>query len=212
MAGLREGVARRSKVASGMLLSSCTMVDMMMVRFVRPRPMVLVGLSVSMGPKGKITSPRLGPKSFWRSLAVRSGLNLVKSTLRLSKGSTSVTFLPATVAGAFFMEGSLLSPWFTRKDARLSGGGPDMSVCRSCTRAMRPSRPPPRSHDLKQGEGGSPQRAHGNDNHRRRLPRHEQDEADQRHGKVLRPLDCTGPDGRIERRAQQPHDGGIDSL
>src|SRR6267142_6413840 len=128
MMGLREGVARRSKLALGMLLSICTMVDMMMVRFVRPRPMVLMGLRVSMGPKGKTTRPPLGLKSFWRSLAVRSGLNLVKSTLRLSKGSTSVTFLPATLAGASFMEGSLLSPWFTRKDVRLPGGGPDVSV------------------------------------------------------------------------------------
>ncbi len=85
--GSREGVAPRSKLALGMLLSICTMVDMMIVRFVRPRPMVLMGLSVSMGPKGKTTSPPLGSKSFRRSLAVRSGLNLVKSTLRLSRAS-----------------------------------------------------------------------------------------------------------------------------
>jgi len=51
---------------------------------------------------------------------------LAKSMLRLSKGSTSVTFLPAALEGAFLMEGSLLSPWFTRKHARLSGGGPDV--------------------------------------------------------------------------------------
>jgi len=32
----------------------------------------------------------------------------------------------AALEGALLMEGSLLSPWFTRKHARLSGGGPDV--------------------------------------------------------------------------------------
>ena len=27
------------------------------------------------------------------------------------------------------MEGSLLSPWYTAKEVRLSGGGPGVSVC-----------------------------------------------------------------------------------
>src|SRR5690242_744783 len=65
--------------------------------------------------------------------------------------------------------------------------------------------------NLAQRNGHSPQRAHGDDNDRWRLPPHEQDEPDQRHREVLWSLDRTGPDGRVQCRAEQPHDGGVDA-
>src|SRR5438874_7123623 len=103
MMGLRDGVARRSKLARGVAASTCTIVGTMMVKFVRPRPMVLVQLSVSMGRKGKITMPPIGPNSSLKSFAERSGLNLARLTLRLSKGSSSRTLLLAVLEDTFFI-------------------------------------------------------------------------------------------------------------
>src|SRR5205809_2935014 len=103
MMGLRDGVARRSKLARGVAASTCTIVGTMMVKFVRPRPMVLVQLSVSMGRKGKITMPPIGPNSSLKSFAERSGLNLARLTLRLSKGSSSRTLLLAALEDTFFI-------------------------------------------------------------------------------------------------------------
>src|SRR5437870_13058007 len=101
MGGLRHG-ACGSKRAKGGGVSICTIGGAMMVNFVRPRPMVFVGLSVSMGPKGRITVLPIGPSNFLMSIAERSGLNFVRSTLRLSKGSTSRTLVIALEA-AFFI-------------------------------------------------------------------------------------------------------------
>src|SRR5213594_1619039 len=101
MVGLRDW-ACGSKLAKGVGVSICTIVGAMMVKFVRPRPMVFVGLSVSMGPKGRIMVLPIGPSNFLISIAERSGLNFVRSTLRLSKGSTSRTLLTALEA-AFFI-------------------------------------------------------------------------------------------------------------
>src|SRR5437016_12785082 len=103
MMGLRDGGARRSKLARGVAASTCTIVGTMMVKFVRPRPMVLVQLSVSMGRKGKITMPPIGPNSSLKSFAERSGLNLARLMLRLSKGSSSRTLLLAALEDAFFI-------------------------------------------------------------------------------------------------------------
>ena len=59
----------------------------MIVKFVRPRPMVLVQVSVSMGKNGKVMMPPTGGNSALKSFAVRSGLNFARLMLRLSKGS-----------------------------------------------------------------------------------------------------------------------------
>src|SRR5262245_5373333 len=88
MMGLRDGVARRSKLAQGVARSICTIVGTMIVKFVRPRPMVLVQVSVSMGKNGKVTMPPAGGNSALKSFAVRSGLNFARLMLRLSKGSS----------------------------------------------------------------------------------------------------------------------------
>src|SRR5438093_7266581 len=109
MIGLRDGVARRSKLARGVAASTCTIVGTMIVKFVRPRPMVLAQLSVSMGRKGKITMSPIGPNSSLKSFAERSGLNLVRLMLRLSKGSSSRTLLLAALEDTFFIRG--ISPF-----------------------------------------------------------------------------------------------------
>src|SRR2546429_644397 len=103
MMGLRDGVARRSKVARGVVASTCTIVGTMMVKLVRPRPMVLVQLRVSMGRNGKVTMPPIGANKFLKSFAERSGLKLARLMLRLSKGSSSVTFLLAALEEFFFI-------------------------------------------------------------------------------------------------------------
>src|SRR6266566_2646780 len=102
MTGLRDWDCLL-KVALGVAASICTIVGTMIVKFVRPRPMVLVALSVSIGRKGKITMPPAGPNNFFKSVAERSGLNFVRSMLRLSKGSGSRTLLLAALEDAFFI-------------------------------------------------------------------------------------------------------------
>ena len=79
MVGLRDW-ACGSKLAKGVGVSICTIVGAMTVKFVRPRPMVFVGLSVSMGPKGRITMLPIGPSNLLMSIAERSGLIFVRST------------------------------------------------------------------------------------------------------------------------------------
>src|SRR2546422_2142216 len=101
MVGLRDW-ACWSKLARGGTASACTTVGATMVIFVRPRPTILLTLSVSMGPKGAITMPPIGPSNFLMSAAERSVLNFAGSMLRLSKGSISRTLLAAW-EDAFFM-------------------------------------------------------------------------------------------------------------
>jgi hypothetical protein len=112
---LNDGIARLDcllKVALGVAASICTIVGTMMVKFVRPRPMVSVALSVSIGRKGKVTMPLTGSNNFFKSFAESSGLNFVRSILRLSKGSSSRTLLLAALEDVFFHKnGFCLSPW-----------------------------------------------------------------------------------------------------
>ena len=64
--------------------------------------MVLVALSVSIGRKGKVTMPPTGSNNFFNSFAESSGLNFVRSMLRLSKGSGSRTLSLPALGGCFF--------------------------------------------------------------------------------------------------------------
>ena len=75
----------------------------MIVKFVRPRPMVLVQVSVSMGKNGKVMMPPTGGNNALKSFAVRSGLNFARLMLRLSKGSSCRALLLDPLEDAFAM-------------------------------------------------------------------------------------------------------------
>src|ERR1051325_3573116 len=71
----------------------------MIVKFVRPRPIVLVQVSVSMGKNGNVINPPGGGNNnALKSFAVRSGLNFARLRLRLSKGSSCRALLRAAFA------------------------------------------------------------------------------------------------------------------
>src|SRR6185369_16904208 len=80
------------------------MVGAMRVRLVRPSPIVLVHVSVSIGRNGKMKLPAMGPISLLISIADKSTLNLLMSTFCLPAGSSSLTFVAFEVC--FFMRGS----------------------------------------------------------------------------------------------------------
>jgi hypothetical protein len=81
-AGFRFGVVRRSKPANGSEVSVCTMVGRMSVRFVRPRPTVVVGESTWIGAQKIGPDPSSPARRFaTQSSAVRSLSNSATSVV-----------------------------------------------------------------------------------------------------------------------------------